>query len=463
MDTSSITYNYGIVRGLYDSKNMKIIDNEITKLIYSQIDLVLTYYNNPVAAMEKLNLIKTVFFKDAVNEQGQIGIPLIKIGGLYKQVQTTQELKNVFIPRLNFREKMTMLKNFVSKTNDCIMYSIIIEYNTALNNSQESAFITKYPMLNTDGLKKTIIQIENILGFKIEETNKCYNDIEGSVQTKCTRNTKPYYKLIQDTYMDSPTKSPITICWLWHPLVYGIPYQDVIKLQSNNLVKQIATSYTTVTDPTKAKQCMERIYSQYPLFPRLSEREKLYMTQYKIFANIESLYQLPPYKPPVCFQQTIQPNSFYVNLQKKYKKYNVSNLSGHVMIYITMAKLFNNINLDLIILANIVYMVPYNHSIHEVLQASKLLGINTEYSIQDKDLDAVNTILDKNKNLTRITISSKARWIPTVSSKREPKPPDRLRFGGRKTRKTRKTRKAKKTRKTKKTKQNKKRKQKNRL
>jgi hypothetical protein len=85
MDTSSITYNYGIARGLYDSRNMNVIDNEITNLIYSQIDLVLAYYNNPVAAMEKLNLIKTVFFKDTINEQGQIGIPLIKIKGFYKQ------------------------------------------------------------------------------------------------------------------------------------------------------------------------------------------------------------------------------------------------------------------------------------------------------------------------------------------------------------------------------------------
>ena len=455
MDTSSITYNYGIARGLYDSQNMKVIDIEIIKLIYSQIDLVLAYYNNPVAAMEQLNLIKTVFFKDALNEQGQIGIPLIKIRGVYNQVQTIQELKNSFIPSLNFREKMTMLKNFVSKTNDCIMYSIIIEYNAAVNNSQESAFITKYPMLNTDGLKKTIIQIENILGFEIEETDSCYNDIEGSAQTKCTRTTKPYYNLIQDTYMDSPTESPITICWLWHPLVYGIPYQDVIKLQSNNLVKQIATSYTTVTNPTQATQCMERIYSQYPLFPKLSEREKLYMKKNNIFANIDSLYQLPPYRPPVCFQQPIQPNSFYVNLQKKYKKYNVSNLSGHVMIYITMAKLFNNINLDLIILANIVYMVPYNHSIHEVLQASKLLGINTEYSIRDTDIDAVNTILGNN-GLRPITISSSASWIPPTSITRTPS------SGGRKRRKTNKS-KRKSNKRIKNTRKNKLRKRKNKL
>ena len=455
MDTSSITYNYGIARGLYDSRNMNVIDNEITNLIYSQIDLVLAYYNNPVAAMEKLNLIKTVFFKDAINEQGQIGIPLIKVRGVYKQVQTVQELKDLFIPNLNFREKMTMLKNFVSKTNDCIMYSIIIEYNTALNNSQESAFITKYPMLNTDGLKKTIIQIENILGFEIEETTICYNDIEGITQMPCTRNTKPYYKLIQDTYMDNPTKSPITICWLWHPLVYGIPYQDVIKLQSNNLVKQIATSYTKVTDPIQVKQCMERIYSQYPLFPKLSGREKLYMKKNNIFANIDGLYDLPPYNPPVCFQQPIQPNSFYVNLQKKYKKYNVSNLSGHVMIYITMAKLFNNINLDLIILANIVYMVPYNHSIHEVLQASKLLGINTEYSIRDTDIDAVNTILGNN-GLRPITISSSASWIPPTSITRTPS------SGGRKRRKTKKS-KRKSNKRIKNTRKNKLRKRKNKL
>ena len=69
-----------------------------------------------------------------------------------------------------------------------------------------------------------------------------------------------------------------------------------------------------------------------------------------------------------------------------------------------MGKLFKDINLDLIVLANIVYMVPYNHSIHEVLQAAKLLGVNTQYSIRDTDLNAVNKLLTVKMNLVQLLL-----------------------------------------------------------
>lgn len=171
--TKSIAYNYGITRGLFDSKNMRIIDNEIVKLINMQIDLIVNYYDNPTAAMDKLTLVKKVFFKDAINEQGQIGIPLINVNGTYKQLQTINELKEDFIPALNFREKMTMLKNFISKQNDCIMYSILVEYNRITKQGGITNFTNKYPMLNTIGLDKTVDVVESILGFDIAETESC--------------------------------------------------------------------------------------------------------------------------------------------------------------------------------------------------------------------------------------------------------------------------------------------------
>ena len=40
---------------------------------------------------------------------------------------TLSELKDVIL-KYNFREKMSILRNFASKTNDCFMYSILIEY-----------------------------------------------------------------------------------------------------------------------------------------------------------------------------------------------------------------------------------------------------------------------------------------------------------------------------------------------
>ena len=112
----------------------------------------------------------------------------------------------------------------------------------------------------------------------------------------------------------------------------------------------------------------------------------------------------------------IEPFSFSVNLQKRYKKYAVSNLSGHVMLFLIMAKYFNGINLNLIILANVLFMVPYNHSIHEIFQAAKMMGINTNYSIQDTDLDNINEFLESN-GLVPIVLPTQASWIPAGDNK----------------------------------------------
>lgn len=114
-ETNSITYEYAIAKALYDSPNRQIIENEIQKIIYMQIDLINAYYSNLNNEKEKLEKISNIFFKDYINEQGQIGKPLIKIQGTYKPIQTLDELKNSYIPSLNFREKMSMLRNFQKK------------------------------------------------------------------------------------------------------------------------------------------------------------------------------------------------------------------------------------------------------------------------------------------------------------------------------------------------------------
>ena len=68
-DTSSVFYNYAIVKTLFDSKNKSIIENEITKLIFLQFDLIIANSsNNPtINAKAKLNNVITIFFKDVIN------------------------------------------------------------------------------------------------------------------------------------------------------------------------------------------------------------------------------------------------------------------------------------------------------------------------------------------------------------------------------------------------------------
>ena len=140
--TDSIGYNYAIARALFESRKFKkIIEDEILKIIYLQIDLILAYNNHPESALDKLKFIKDVFFKDYVNEQGQIGIPMIFVQGTgYKQIQTLNELTDTFIPSLNIREKMSMLKNFQSKENDCFMFSILIELSESISQGRYDVF-----------------------------------------------------------------------------------------------------------------------------------------------------------------------------------------------------------------------------------------------------------------------------------------------------------------------------------
>jgi len=139
--TDSIGYNYAIARALFDTTyNKKKIEDEITKIIYLQIELILAYNNQITNAKEQLNKIIAIFFKDYVNEQGQLGTPLIYIKGRpspYAHVQTLDELRTGFISKLNIREKMSMLKNFQSKENDCIMFSILIELSKSISEGND--------------------------------------------------------------------------------------------------------------------------------------------------------------------------------------------------------------------------------------------------------------------------------------------------------------------------------------
>ena len=416
-DTSSILYNYAIARTLFDSvKNKNVIENEVLSLLNLQIDLILAFNNNVTTTKEQVRLLSNIFFKDVINEQGQLGNPLIKINGVYRPLLTVHEFR-IVVGRLNFREKMSMLRNFVSTSNDCIMYSILIEYKAnKYSDASIQAFVKKYPMLNTSFLDESILSIENILGFDIEETANCYDTLNGNI-LKNVAGCKPLYSMIQADFNAKPTQSPLTVCGLWHTLIYGIPYQSVVKLPSDNAVKKLSNSFTGNIKEA-IPDCMNNTYSQYPLFPPLSEREQRYIKSKgaQLKTGVDGLYTRPPWTPPICYMKPIEPFSFSVNLQKRYKKYAVSNLSGHVMLFLIMAKYFNSINLNLIILANVLFMVPYNHSIHEIFQAAKMMGINTNYSIQDTDLDNINEFLESN-GLVPIVLPTQASWIPAGDSK----------------------------------------------
>ena len=148
------------------------------------------------------------------------------------------------------------------------------------------------------------------------------------------------YVMMQNEYEKNPTISPITLCWLWHPLVYGVPYQDVVKLPSNNYVKKLSNSYEGNIKEA-SESCIGIVYRDYPIFPKLSQREKQFLKKMGKPTRVEQLFEKPPWTPPICYMRPIEPSSFTVNLHRRYNKYFVSNLSGHVMRFIIMSQLFD--------------------------------------------------------------------------------------------------------------------------
>ena len=424
VDTSTFAYNYSIMLTLYNQYKVQV-NTGLNKMINRIINLIIA--NNPTVTTNdaRIGIINDILFKDSLVGQGQI-LPLIYIKNKPKTIETIKELKETFIPSLNFREKMSIMRNFASKDN-CLMYTILVEYNESKNNNLlNNAFEKKYPMLNLDYLNESITMIENIIGFDISETNKCYDDINGTSLTTCRASrqqpNKSFYKMMQHNYTENPTKSPITLCWLWHPLVYGVPYQNVVKLSDDNAVKKMMPVYEK-NDKSQFEKCMTDTFNNYPVFPPLSKREQIYMRNKGANPNMDGLYKRPPWTPPYCYYKKPTP-TFTTNMLKRYNKFSVSNLSGHTMLFIIVAKYFKDINLNMIVLASMLFMVPYNHSIHEIFQAAKMLGVNTGYSIKKTDLENMNYFLTDVMTMEPIdsgkVIANVNKHIP-VLDKRKPK------------------------------------------
>ena len=126
---TTIEYNYNIAKALFDnSQYLNRIRAEILKLIQLQIDLILKHSELIDKPGEQLAKLKSVFFRDEIAEQGQIPQPRILVNRVYKEIETVGEFRDKFINSLNFRELMSMMRNFATPKNDCIMYSILIEW-----------------------------------------------------------------------------------------------------------------------------------------------------------------------------------------------------------------------------------------------------------------------------------------------------------------------------------------------
>ena len=436
-ETDSIDYEYTIISQLYEKK---IIYNEILYqihlIIIDQIELLYSYYSNeneiPVPEIKKIKNITNIFFKNIPFETGQLGNEIYiydytqgKKTKTQTSIKTKSDIIN-FIKKFNIREAMTVIKNFQRGDNNCFMYKIILLYKSSINNNTIEQFIKKYPMLNIQTLNESITFIENILGIDILLTSDHFNiekkdekiNILNKIE-KQSRQSLPLYEFIEK---NNNYKNPVTLCYLWHPLSVQIPYQVLTKMSYNNVLKDLINSFETIkidkTNVDKLETCVEEKIIKYPPIPPLSNNEIYYLESFskkdteKSSLNTSNKQNFNfikniKWRPSICFHKAIDPSSFVLKELSNKKKLSISNFSGHTSLLIMISSYFNNVNYDLLVLASLLWTVPYNHSINEVFMGGKMMNIFPEYDYKLSSFKNVNNILVKN-NLPQL--DNKINW-----------------------------------------------------
>jgi hypothetical protein len=380
MDYEKLDYEYAIVKQLYDKyeKDNKQISNELDKVIIFFIRIIIkllkkmSYDDKGILEFFKINM-----FNDNVQEYGHI-----KTEELLSSINSITDLIEL-TKNLNIREKMTFIKNF-QRTNDmnCVMYQMLLDYK---KNKTEFKQKEHYNDVNILHVEKIIKTIENLLDFKIEETDLCY-DTEYNLG-ECNEKNKKLYKMVNEDTFKYENDYP-KICTLWVPVVYLFNYQNLIKGDKDNRLNKLIKCF----EPKKQDNTtMKNIIDKYPFIESLSDREKNFIEKKTSEYNADKL----PFKFIVCSTNKLQ--SFYLKLRERKGKLSISYSSGHTMMMLLMADYIKNINLYYILIALIIWTVPYNHSINEILSGSKQYGIFDEYDYDKTTLENVNIMLEKAK------------------------------------------------------------------
>lgn len=426
-NTSSIEYEYTIISQLYEKKQIyNAILNQIHSIIVDQINLLYNYYTNEnevsIPEIDKIKKVTTILFKNIPFETGQIGNDIYIYDytqGKKTKTQTTIKNKSDIInvtKKFNIRESMTVIKNFHRGNNNCFMYKMLLIYKSAIETNTVESFIKKYPMLNIQTLKESITFIENILGIDMSLTKHHYNIEKKDNKLKIldkverqSRQTLPLYEFIQQ---NNNYNNPVTLCYLWHPLSVQIPYQILTKMSVNNTVNDLVNSFKSIDNNNidNAKTCTSEIVKKYPPIPPLSTNELNYLN--KSSNNNDQINKNDwvnniKWKPSICYHTEIIPTSFVLQQLKNANKLSISNYSGHTSLLLMISSYFNNVNYELLILANMLWTVPYNHSINEVFMGAKMMNVYTEYNYKLSSFENVNTILLKN---SLPTLDEKINW-----------------------------------------------------
>ncbi len=435
-NTNTIEYEYTIISQIYEKKQIyNTLLKEIKKIITNQINLMYNYFTYDevpgmsIMEIEKIKKITTSLFKNIAFEAGQVGENVRvydytqgKDKKSFTDIKNLQDIINI-IQKFNIRECMTVVKNFHRGENHCLMYKIILLFKKYVQTGSVRNFIERYPMLNIDTINESITFIENILGLDILITENHYDkiDFNNKVNKKNkksfelierkSRQTLPLYEYLEN---DKEYRNPVNLCYLWHPLSVQIPYQAITKMMINSVLKDLILSYRPISlmklnkkQKQNLENCMQEKLTKYPPVPPLSKNEInfLYHTSSKEkkidtkeYSYVDSLHFLKKigWTPSICYHEEVVPTSFVLNELKKQKKLSISNYSGHTSLIIMIASYFNDINYDLLLLANMLWTVPYNHSIHEVFMGAKMMNVFPQYRFDNTSFQNVNNLLSKN-------------------------------------------------------------------
>ncbi len=382
MDYDNLRYEYDIATNLYKKYKITILE-ELNKVIIFYIDTITkllknkNYTDTDIIIFFKINL----FFENT-DEYGHI-----KTSQVLSSITTIDNLIEL-TKSMNIREKMTFIKNFQrSNTINCIMYEMLLEYK-----KDNTAFKQKFNKINITHLEKIIKTIENLLDFKIEETNLCYDNEYN--QIACNDTNKKFYIIVNEDPEKYENDYP-KICNLWLPVVYLFNYQNLIKGEKCNRLSKLIKSF----EPNKLKsehdyKCINDILTRFPLIEELSDREKKLLKEKLLQKySVEGLpvESMLPFKLIVCSMNKIP--SFYIKLRERKNKLSISYSSGHTLMMLLLMNYLQDVNLYYVIIALIIWTVPYNHSINEILSASKQYGLFDNYDYDKSTLDNLNIML----------------------------------------------------------------------
>lgn len=216
-----------------------------------------------------------------------------------------------------------------------------------------------------------IVEIEKLLGFGIEETDVCLRS-PLNVGQVCTQAYNDFHKGFP------------SVCSLWNPIVfiYG----------SHILTNPHVKWDGHLADLVKPKT--QRSFSK----PGCGVAEKYVLP--KLSARERAFTSVSNWLPGMCWFDTNDASLAEI-VRRKYNKLSVANTSGHTLLHMEYARMFytgveeDRAHFERVMLAAcIMWMVPYDHSIHEILTAARIMDVFPEYDYRMSSKDSLAILID---------------------------------------------------------------------